>query len=170
MRVKHPNKISNWQFTLINPAGEEITVGPHSSLNSLLDQVMSYIEVYDGMTDREYSKKQRQLAMESGIDFRKYMLQLTEHQMCLNFRNKGVECWSSGLGDDTHNLLAKVDGFVEKIQSAPVKRIISRAIEIITPSKSKTLGGCSSCGGSRVMKPESDNLGRAGRLNRLFRK
>lgn len=168
MRVADHNKVSKWNFLMEDMAGNEVQVPPSGGTNTLpqlLTLVLSYIQTYDNHTAGEYSKLQRQFAEEDGLSFNAYMVKLIEHQFCL--RNSGkVKCWNSGAGDIIHNALSKVDGWVEHTPNV-IQQKVQRAIEFITPSKSKTLGGCAVCGGSRVMSPNVNNLGRAGTLNKL---
>lgn len=168
MRVANPNQVTNWRFFLIDPNGEEVIIPPeggHSTKDKLVRQVMSYIGMYDNITSREYSKEQRALALEAGKSFEEYISKLVEHQVCI--RNKSVKCFNDGVGDKIHEAMGKVDGYIEKAP-LPVRKIIERMVASVTPSRSKTLGGCGGCGGTRVMSPNRNNLGRAGRLNRLF--
>ena len=171
MRVKNPNTVSNWKFYIEDLEGNEVVIPNGPGLNRVTDLiplVLSHIAVYDNHSSNEYSKEQRRLAEEAypnvGNSFEKYLLKLIEHQMCL--RNKTtIQCWSEGTGDDIHNALSAVDGWVAKTPQV-IKNIVQVGIARITPSHSKTFGGCSACGGSRTMSPKINNLGRAGRLNR----
>ena len=154
---------------MIDMGGQEIVIPPSggaNTLSQLLTQVLSYIQIFDGHTDGEYSKAQRALAEEAGITFDRYMLRLIEHQFCVNNAARGIKCWSDGVGDTIHSALTVVDGWVAKTPEV-IRNRIQNAIERITPSRARTFGGCSACGGSRVMDPRINNLGRAGRLNRL---
>jgi len=151
---------------MVDMGGNEITVPPSggtNTLHQLVTQVLSYIQVYDNHTDGEYSKAQRVLAEGAGVSFEAYIARLVEHQFCI--RSRSVKCWSDGLGDDIHSALSVVDGWVAKTPEV-VRSKIQNAIEMLTPSGSKTFRGCAACGGSRVMDPSINNLGRAGRLNR----
>lgn len=153
---------------MMNPEGDEITLPPQGHMNdiySLVNIVLSYITMYDNVTDGEYSKRQRELAEAKDMPFEQYIRKLVEHQMCLRFKSS-IPCWSDGAGDDLHSLLSKVDGYVEKIQSSTIKRFIERSIKKITPSGHKKFSSCQTCGGSQVMNPNINNLGRADRLNR----
>lgn len=166
MRIKNINQIGEWRFYLENPEGEEVVVPPSgwfNTLQQLKEAVLSYIDIYDTATGGAYSKEIRRDAEKEGLSLDAYMIKLIEHQFCL--RNSGIKCWSSGVGDTIHSILSKVDGFIEKASPA-VRGKMQDAIERVTPSHSRTFGGCSVCGGSRVMKSSGSNLGRAGRFNR----
>jgi hypothetical protein len=155
---------------MIDPKGEEVAVPPSgvsSSKQKLLNQVLSYIGMYDNITGNEYSKEQRRLAEEAGMPFDQYIGKLIEHQLCL--RSKSIKCFNDGVGDAVHEVMGKIDGFVERAPK-PIKLLIQKVFAEVTPSKSRTLGGCSACGGSRIMAPRANNLGRAGTMNRLFRR
>lgn len=168
MRVANPNKVASWSFQLIDPEGEEITIpstGGMNNLQALKMAVLSHIQVYDNATGEEYSKEQKRLAEEAGKSFEQYIGQLIEHQMCLRFKNQ-IQCWNEGVGDSIHNALSAVDGYVAKTPE-PIRRMVERAISVITPSKSVTFSGCSACGGTHVMNPRKNNLGRAGKLNNI---
>lgn len=161
-------QVTNWNFIMEDPSGNEVMVPPERglpNLAALTAMVLSYINIYDNATQNQYSLKQRELAAQAGKPFESYIRKVIEHQFCLRNKNQGVDCWSDGLGDDIHNTLSKVDGFVEKAPTA-IRNVIEKAISAITPSRSKSFGGCSSCGGGRSFSPSQDNLGRAGKLNR----
>ena len=148
--------------------GETVQVPPSggvNTINALLTMVLSYIQTYDNHTAGEYSKQQRIYAEEYGLSFDAYILKLIEHQFCI--RNKATTpCWSDGVGDSIHNALTKVDGWIEHTPEV-VQQKVQAAIAFLTPSKSKTFGGCSVCGGSKVMSRSTNNLGRAGTLNNI---
>ena len=171
MRVQNPNQIGNWSFRMLDPEGNTIMVPPNGTTNSvgeLLNQVLAYISIYDSGTEGSYSKKQREFAEREGISFEDFLLKLIEHQMCINHRGQ-VPCWSDGLGDDIHNFMMGVDKKIAKAPKALSHRI-QGLISKMTSGGSRTLGGCSSCGGTTVMNPQADNLGRAGTVNRIRRK
>jgi len=168
MRVKNPQNVSNWKFYIEDPSGVEVVIPPSdpcNSLNKLLGQVLGYIQVYDNMTQGEYSKKQRELAVKDGLDFEDYMLKVIEHQVCL--RAKGtIPCWK-GTGDLIHSALGKVDNLIDHSPEI-VRNVMQRAVSSATPSKTKKFGSCSACGGSRSFSPSVDNLGRANKLNNIL--
>jgi hypothetical protein len=169
MRIKDPNKITSWHFNLLDPEGIEVRVPAEGGLNSLhhlISRVNSYIQVYDQGTDGAYSKLLREEADKHKITFDKYISKLIQHQMCLT---QPIACWSDGFGDDLHSLAGKVDSFVEKAP-APVRRIMQNAIARLTPSKARAFSSCGTCGGTRVMNPQANNLGRAGTVNRFTRR
>lgn len=171
MTLKEPAKFSNWSFIVEDPEGKEIEIpsgGRYANtLSQLTAAVLQHIAAYDGATNGEYSKNQRELADKEGVTFDKYIQMLIQHQICLRYKGS-VPCWT-GLGDKIHLALSAVDGFVAKTPEV-VRQRMERAIKVMTPSKSKTLGGCSACGGTRKMDPNANNLGRAGFLNRMMRK
>lgn len=171
MRVKNPNQIGTWSFRMLDPEGNTIMVPPSGTLNSigeLLGQVMAHFRIYDSATNGRYSEKQREFADKQGMTFDEFMIQLIEHQMCINGMGQ-VPCWSGGLGDDIHNVMKGVDKAISK---APFK--LQQAAQVLisklTPSGSRTLSGCSSCGGTPVMDPNANNLGRAGTVNNKVRR
>ena len=170
MRPKNPNNVSSWRFNLVDPEGIELSIpniGTYNTRELLFNAVMSYVRVYDEVTKGGYTKKAREEAEKWGVSFEVYMRKVIDHQMCLT--NRAIDCWSDGLGDDLHKALGKVDGYVKRTP-AIVRKTVQAAIQKLTPSKSATFGGCSSCGGSRVFRPYENNLGRAGRMNNLFKK
>jgi hypothetical protein len=168
MHVKDHNQVGNWNFKLENPSGVEVTIPDDpkgiSRLNHLVRIVISVLNVYDGATGGEYTKKQRELAAEKGVSFEEYMGRVIQHQFCI--RNKQtVKCLNDGWGDDIHSALSAVDGYIEKTPQV-IQRAAGKMISRITPSKSRTFRGCSRCGGTSVFKATADNLGRAGKLNK----
>jgi len=123
---------------------------------------MSHIRVFDEVTKGKYTKLIREEAAKYNETMEVYMLRVIDHQMCLT--NKAIDCWK-GVGDVVHNVLGKVDGYVKHTPMV-VRKKVEAAIQRITPSRSKSFGGCSACGGSRVFHPYENPLGRAGTLNR----
>lgn len=167
MRVKDVSKVSQWSFQLIDPDGNEVRIpneGGFSSLQQVTGAVLSYITVYDNATKGEYSKNLQEEADKLDLDLRGYLSKLIQHQLCLT--NKAVACWSDGFGDNIHRLLGKVDSYVEKAP-AKVKQLMQTAISRMTPSRARSFSSCGACGGTRVMDPKVNNLGRAGRFNRF---
>ena len=163
---------------MLNPEGGEVVLGPFSNLYTLQNQVLSYIGIYDSMTNDEYSKKLKEDAKwyaggeeAAGIlrgeteYWKKYVKLLIEHQMCL--RNKSIKCWSGGVGDDIHNVLTKVEGFVMEKAPEPIQKMVRRFASVISKGKRSSVTGCSSCGGTVVMSPSVANMGRAGKLNKI---
>ena len=169
MRIANPQQVTHWKFYLKDPNDQEVMIpsdGVHTHKDRLLNQVLSYINMYDNVTSNEYSKEQRALAAQAGRDFEGYIGQLIENQMCL--RNKWIKCYTDGVGDKIHEAMGKVDGYIEKAP-APVRKVIQKMIASVTPSKTKSFGGCGACGGTRIMSPRGNNLGRAGTLNRFLK-
>lgn len=166
MKPKNPNNISSWKFQLTDPNGEVISIpltGTFNTRRLLHTAVMSHILIYDEATKGGYTKKAREEADLYKVDLSTYMLMVIDHQMCLT--NRAIDCWNDGLGDKIHEAMGKVDGYIKHVPLV-VRKHVETAIQKITPSRSKTLGGCSSCGGSRVFHPYENPLGRAGTVNR----
>jgi hypothetical protein len=171
VRIKDKSRFSEWTFIIVTPTGEDQIIPPtgySNSKESLLNTVLTIISTYDSVSDGEYSKRLRELAEQSDVSFAVYIGMLIEHQLCLRLGGNRLPCWNDGLGDRIHEMMKPIDSFVANTPE-PVKKVLQRAIERITPSKSKTLSGCSACGGSKRMNPNDDNLGRAGKLNRIFK-
>lgn len=167
MKVAQHNQVSEWKFSMLSPDGRTVELGPFGSIYTLVNQIMSYIGVYDGMTENKYSEKlKEQAAIVTDGNLEKYVKLLAEHQMCIN--NKAIKCWSGGVGDDVHTVISKVEGFVIDNAPEPIVRLVRRFATAVTKGKSSTVTGCSSCGGTRTMDPKVNNLGRAGTLNRIL--
>ena len=170
MKVAKPNQVTSWTFEMINPAGDTVTLGPHPTIYQLVNQVMSYIGVYDGMTENKYSAQLTEQANKvSDGNLEKYVKLLVEHQTCIRLKGK-IDCWSGGVGDDVHEFISKVEGFVLEKAPAPIVGIVRRFAKAVTKGKSSTFTACSSCGGTAVMDAKVNNLGRAGALNSFFKK
>lgn len=170
MRPKNPNQVSNWKFQLTDPSGVVLTipnVGSYNTRRLLHIAVLSHIRIFDEVTKGKYTKKTREEAEKWGEDFETYMLRVIDHQLCLT--NRAVQCWSDGLGDAIHEQMGKIDGYVKHVPLV-IRRKVETAIQKITPSKSKTLKACATCGGTKVFQPYENNLGRAGTLNRWTKK
>lgn len=169
MTIKDHTRFGEWKFYLVDPvtgADLKIPIGEPKtqSLPALVQLVAAQMEEFDRITDNKYSAKARQEASNKGMNLNQYISLLIEHQICVRSSNSSDLCWSNGVGDVVHGLFTKVDGLVANLP-APLKRIAASIIEKITPSSSQTLGGCSSCGGTRSFTPDASNRGRVGKLN-----
>lgn len=164
MQPKDPNRVPDWDFYILNIKGEEVKVGPFPTRERLINELLYLFDVFDKETSSKYTEKLRQKAVEHRIGFKEYIGKLVDHQICLRRR---LDCWSSGIGDDIHALAGKLDGIVDKAPKI-VKKVYQSFAKKVTPSKVNRMGKCGACGGSRVMDPNSNNLGRAGILNRMF--
>ncbi len=168
MRVKDHSQVGNWTFVLENPDGDQLTLPPgdkgFNRLSQLRENVLAVIELYDESTGGEYSKKQRELAAQLQMSFPDYITKVIEHQFCLRMHGK-VKCWSDGVGDTLHNAIGKIDDLQAKV-SPVMRKAIQSVTARVTPSRSTTFRGCGRCGGTKSFSPKSDNLGRAGKLNR----
>jgi len=138
------------------------------------DQVMANgIETLLNKTEAQF----RNLGMEVPENLR----EIIEHQICLRQPNPTASCWSSGIGDDLHHkwikpfltrvadTLDKPTPFPDKATRSP-KRTFTSFVSKATKAAASTIrrvASCGSCGGSRTYKQGSNNLGRAGTLNRL---
>lgn len=170
MKVAKPNQVTNWTFDMVNPAGDQVSLGPFSTAYTLVNQVMSYINTYDSMTEDKYSiKLKEEAAKVAEGDLQKYVKLLVEHQMCVRLKGR-IDCWSGGVGDDVHTVISKVEGFVLEQAPAVIVNAVRRFAQAVTNGKSNKVSGCSSCGGTTVMDPSKNNLGRAGALNSFFKK
>lgn len=155
---------------MVNPAGDAVSLGPFSTAYPLIDKVLSYIEVYDSMTDQKYSVRLREEAARVAEgDLRKYVKLLVEHQMCVRLKGR-IQCWSGGVGDDVHTIISKVEGFVLDNAPAVIVGAVRRFAKALSKGKSSTFTACGSCGGTAVMDSKVNNLGRAGALNSFFKK
>lgn len=168
MKVAKPQNVTNWEFRMMNPAGEEVVVGPYGTIYQAVNQVMSYIDVYDTATSYKYGKRLREQAgVYTRGDLTKYVKMMIEHQMCV--RHKGnVQCWSGGIGDDIHDVVCKVEGWVLEKAPAPIVKMVRRFAKAASKGKSNSFAGCASCGGTSIMNPAVENLGRAGKLNKFI--
>ena len=170
MRPKNPERVTNWSFYLTSPSDEEIRIPDvregSISITALLARVANLLHVFDEATNGEYTKQQRELAAQAGLEWNAYLRKLILHQFCLR-NNSSIPCYNEGGGDLLHNTLTAVDGYVAKTPER-VRNVVRRAIETITPSNSQTFQGCASCGGTFTFSPKADNLGRAGKLNKAL--
>lgn len=137
----------------------------------------------DTLTDKTAAQF-RNLGMEVPENLR----EIIEHQICLRQPNPTASCWSGGLGDDLHHkwigpfltrIADSLDGstgspptappFPDKATRSP-KRVfrgfISKAAHAVAQT-ARRVASCGSCGGSRTYRQGSNNLGRAGSLNKL---
>jgi hypothetical protein len=166
VRPKNPNNVSSWKFQLTDPSGILLTIpniGTFNTKAQLHAAVMSHIRVFDEVTKGGYTKLIREEADKWKETLDQYMGRVIDHQLCVT--NRAVDCWNEGLGDQIHEVMGKVDGYVKKTPEV-VRKKVEAAIQRITPSRSKSFGGCSACGGSRVFHPYENPLGRAGTVNR----
>lgn len=152
-----------------DPEGNAIQVPPSGAfgnIDELHAAVIQYMQIFDGVTNGEYTKIQRGLAESHKLQFTDYIMELIQHQMCV--RNVGsIPCWSSGLGDSLHAAAGVVDSAI-KVLPAPLRTGMQKMIAKVTPSRSPTLSGCQSCGGTGTFKSGENNLGRAGKVNNII--
>lgn len=170
MTIKDTSKFSQWFFYMIDPytLGEiRVPAGsnPSPGIHQLVSVVIAQMNEFDFASNNSYSLKARERAAELNLTFEQYMTQLVHHQICLRNSHIPGLCYANGIGDSIHELLSGIDGIVAKLPSV-LQEGVKKVVQKITPSKTKTLGGCSVCGGSRSFSPKEDNLGRAGRLNK----
>ena len=156
-----------------DPSGDEMRLptkaGFASSLNQLTEMVVSQISSFDKVTDNGYSKKLRESAAKQNLAFSQYMSKLVEHQICLRQPNSTEFCWGDGFGDEVHKFFTKIDGWF-KDKPRLMQGIGTMATQIATKLATGTakhkFSECSTCGGTKVLSKNKDNLGRAGKLNR----
>lgn len=170
MTIKDTARFGGWFFYMLDPFDlKEIRIpagnNPEHGIHQLVNRVISQMQEFDKVTNNEYTKKAKERARELSVTFEQYILKLVHHQICLRNQHIPGFCYSNGIGDSIHELLSGVDKVVAKLPSS-LRDAATKIIKKITPSKSATLGGCAVCGGSRSFKPKSDNLGRAGKLNK----
>lgn len=116
-----------------------------------------------------------------GMEVPENLREIIEHQICLRQDNPLSACWSGGFGDDLHHkwinpFLTKVADTLDKTPSFPDRAtrsprrnftsVISKAAKAVAQT-ARRVASCGSCGGSRTYKQGSNNLGRAGSLNRF---
>lgn len=169
MRPKEPRQIGAWTFHMEDPEGNAIQVPPNgafSNIDELHAAVLQYMDIFDGVTDKAYTAKQRELAESHNLQFTEYILQLIQHQMCI--RNVGsIPCWSSGLGDSLHQAAGLVDKGIS-ILPTTVRTVMRKMVAKVTPSHNHTLQGCQQCGGTSTFQSGANNLGRAGTVNNII--
>lgn len=100
-----------------------------------------------------------------GMEVPENFAEIVEHQVCLRFQRPLDFCYSGGLGDDLHQkwiapFLSKTADQLSKLGK------LGKAVASIV-NKVRT---CTGCGGTRVFKSGSNNMGRAGTLNQLSKK
>lgn len=173
MKIKDHNKFIHWIFHVKSPIDNKdlcLPIGckPAKNLLNLTQVVLNQMNEFDKITNNDYTKKGREIAESYKMEFPTYMMEVIEHQLCLRSFNPKQECWSSGAGDRLHQAFSSIDVAISN-PNVPkaVQRIYARVVQKITPSKSKTLGGCSRCGGTRIYDPKERNEGRAGRMNKI---
>ena len=165
MRLKNLNESPSGGFTFFF----------HNERLNQTDQVVA--NGMDTLTDKTASQF-RNLGMEVPENLR----EIIEHQICLRQPNPTQACWSSGIGDDLHHkwikpfltrvadaLEGKQPAFPDKATRSPKRRftgMISQAAKTVAKA-ARRVASCGSCGGSRTYKQGTNNLGRAGQLNRI---
>lgn len=101
----------------------------------------------------------------NGIPVPESLREHIEHQICLRLGDGAKEwCWNSGIGDKLHHeamkpALQKIASVLESGKPGRLRKLAARA--------ARRLSECSGCSGTRVYDKGRDNLGRAGKLNRI---
>jgi hypothetical protein len=88
--------------------------------------------------------------------------EIIEHQICIRMVHPYRYCYSGGIGDDIHNkwikpFLSSIEVKVEKM--GKLGKLVATVV--------KKVKSCGGCGGTRVFKSGVNNMGRAGKLNKL---
>lgn len=119
-----------------------------------------YMQV-KGNSITQLELRSRTQMQNQGLTVPDNLREVIEHQICLRQPDPGSVCWSSGLGDVIHQDIAKpVANVVSKIAKSLGMPKIAKAV--------KKMGGCSSCCGSKTYTQGENNLGRAGKVNKVF--
>lgn len=97
----------------------------------------------------------------NGIMVPENLQEIIEHQICVRSEDPVSICWNSGFGDELHNFWAVP--FLKKVGKFAIK------VKLNSMAKAANkLQNCASCGGTSVYDQSTDNLGRAGKLNKLL--
>lgn len=170
MHVKNKNYFSKWAFTALDPSGKDFRIpreGYENSLNDLVNKVFSQLKEFDTTTNGEYLSKARSQARKHDLELRGYIQKVVEHQVCLN-SPRGA-CYDDGFGDTLHSFAVKIDSWIDSMGAGKKvgETIVKVATFLATGKAQRKLSECGRCGGTRKFEAGSDNLGRAGTLNKL---
>lgn len=167
MKLKDQKLFTEYTFDMVDPDGVNITVPSNGrkapNLRVLINTVLSVVNAYDNATENRFSKRQRELAMEYGVEFERYMGVVVEEQLCMKHPS---ECWKTGAGDWVHAAFSKVDDWKKAHAPKMLRKVLDKVARVVTPDKTSDFKGCRSCGGSKRMVASQDNLGRRGKLNK----
>jgi hypothetical protein len=170
MIVKNKSAFGEWKFFLIHPEnGSELKLPIDrenaQSISEITQIVVAQMTEFDRISGGQYTSKAKEEAASRNISFPAYVNLLIQHQICLKNGGNNI-CWEGGIGDTIHKMFSKIDGLVAKMPKA-LQSAAAAVFKAVTPSGSRTLGGCSSCGGTKTFNPNVNNLGRAGTLNKI---
>lgn len=115
-----------------------------------------------GRNLRDLADKARKAMVNSAMSPPDNLAEIVEHQICLRQPEPTEACWNSGAGDALHHDLLKP--FLKKAAKSLKALGLKRIGEAV-----RRKAGCSSCGGTREYRSGVDNLGRAGKLNKVLR-
>lgn len=145
LKDKNTSPPGGFYFYYRNPATKEVVRVPQSRPANGVQQLATVV---------------RSAFVNNNIPVPDNLELIVEHQICIRQADPKSVCYSGGLGDTLHHSLAK-----------PVLEAVSVAAEKAGASgfarAVRKVSGCSGCGGTRVYEKGKNNLGRAGKLNKL---
>lgn len=170
MYLKNPSK-HDARFRMIDPISKQQFTLRAKSFPDLTTAVIKQMEEFDRVTNGEYSKPAKKEAENLKLQYRAFINKLCQHQVCLNLADPMVYCYNDGYGDALHEVAGKIDDKIKSLPT-PLKKIAETLVQAatftVTGKPIKRLGGCSSCGGTKVYDPSQNRqLGRAGKINTL---
>lgn len=145
MRLKNPNRTpqGGFVFYYVLPDQSEGRIPVTGSANGI----------------KALAVLARAILPPQGITVPQNIEEIIEHQICLRQPNPTSACWKSGIGDSLHHSIFK-----------PLSEKLASAISSFAPkaaARVRSIGGCSSCSGTKTYDQRRNNLGRAGTLNKL---
>lgn len=97
--------------------------------------------------------------------------EIIDHQICSRAQDPLEDCWSGGLGDDLHNkwigpFLRRAAAKIAPRNSGSIMAVARQAVS----EAIKKVANCRTCGGGKVYKEGETGMGRAGKINKVFKK
>lgn len=175
MRFKNINDLTELWVTLDVPDGRVIRI-PENGTAGSMGQLVSLVDVEIKSLDAQgynYSSGIQMQADRDGSNYRAYLNKVIENIICKRQPYPEQTCYSDGVGDNLHLLSGRIDRAVGQLPK-PLKSVatiaIKAATKMATGKARMDLGGCGTCGGTSSLNARLNNLGRAGYMNRKFKK
>ena len=158
-----------------DPKGNKMRI-PASGEATSIAHLITLVDVeVNALTAQGYDYKDKltKQALSQNLPYRAYLAVIIENMMCKRRPNPEETCFSDGVGDHFQFLSGKIDRIVASLGDGVLGRAASLAVRAATLAAtghaSQTMAGCTSCGGTKSISPVINNLGRAGKLNRILR-
>jgi hypothetical protein len=169
MRLKRPDRFTNWEFFLGENDDYRIPLHDYAkNKNHLISLVISTADSLQQQGAGDYLDKLKQEADSYKMELNHYVSLLVEHQICVRATDAGKSalCWASGIGDKIHSVISKIESKALSVLPKKASKVYNAAMAHILPGSGGKASGCRRCGGtSSFSTSQKNNAGRVNKLN-----